>query len=276
MSDNEDIILERVLQRLENPELEDSGLDLDAEGREIWREYSELVGLLPYALDPVEPSPRVKSAILSAIRAERPSADNDNTVAFPTAASAPTTLRSVRLIAAALGALTLGMALLSGWMFRGNQIQETRIAELGRALEATVERSERGGTLQSELSGFRRVMTAPGMRICPLKPRGDTPVQPVARGAIYFDRQESNWLLTARDLEPCERGSVYKVWFIVEDGRAVPGADFLVEAGVPVTLGSSEMPADTKAVLLTLEEDPSVTQPTGPAILYGDESEVML
>ncbi|MEE2777710.1 MAG: hypothetical protein VYE73_13225 [Acidobacteriota bacterium] len=56
MSDREDVILERLLQLLENPELEDPGLDLSDEERELWREYSELAGLLPHALDPVQPS----------------------------------------------------------------------------------------------------------------------------------------------------------------------------------------------------------------------------
>ena len=85
------------------------------------------------------------------------------------------------------------------------------------------------------------------------------------------------WTIEAarRGLEPCAKGSQYALWFMV-DGTAVRGGTFLVEPDVAVTLGADQLPEGTSAVLLTLEADPSATVPTGPRILFGDESEEML
>ena len=275
MSEREDEILERLLQRLENPDVEDPGLDLSPEERRTWQEYSELASLLPYALDPIEPRSTTKEAVLSAIRDEdRPIR---STVVFPGAdAPSPHSVRSVQLIAAVLGVVAIGLSVLAGWMFRDSQMHQARVAELGRALESSLAREESLASLDTEMGDFRRVMTAPGMRVCPLKPRGEAPTQPVARGAVYFDAKESRWFLTARDLAPCDRGSQYTVWFLLESGEALPAGSLFVEAGADVTFGSGQLPENMRAVLLTLEEDPTVAAPTGPAILYGDESQEML
>jgi hypothetical protein len=41
----------------------------------------------------------------------------------------------------------------------------------------------------------------------------------------------------------------------------------MAQPGAPIDLSSEHMPAGTKGVLVTLEEDPQATVPTGPEIL---------
>ena len=274
MSDREDAILERVLRQVENGGLEDPTLDLEVEDRATWRELSELVTLLPYALDPIEPDPAVKASLMSRLDENRVSVDESSaTLPFP--APAPSSMRSLQLLAAALGVLALGLALLSGWMFRGSQLREDTISRLNAALIASSRQQMELGPTYEQLGAMRSVVTSSGMSICPLRPWGDSPAQPIARGVMYFDGAKQRWLLTARGLEPCDKGSKYALWFMVGD-KAVRGGSFEVEPNLAVTLGADQMPEGTTAVLLTLEADADAPEPTGPRILFGDETEEML
>jgi hypothetical protein len=138
-----------------------------------------------------------------------------------------------------------------------------------------------------------------------MRPWGEHPAQPVARAAVYFDAEHEQWFLTARDLEPCRKGSSYVLWFMV-DGKPVPGGSFRAEKGVPILLAAqppvldaailedpdeiaggshaaapgsspgSAFPERLSGAFLTLERDPRVERPTGPPILYGDGAEEML
>ena len=70
MSEREDVLLERVLQQVDHPGLEDPGLDLKGDERRLWREYGELAALLPVALAPVEPPARVLNEVLARVRSD--------------------------------------------------------------------------------------------------------------------------------------------------------------------------------------------------------------
>ncbi|MDX1384495.1 MAG: hypothetical protein R3190_12665, partial [Thermoanaerobaculia bacterium] len=195
MSEREDAILERLIQRLENPDIEDPGLDLSDEERRVWREYAELVGLLPQALDPVAPRPETRARLMAAVRAEASTASRYGGERHDPVPSVYSS-RSLQLVAAVLGALAVAMALMSVWMFRTTRIQGARIAEVRAALEASLDREAQLAQIAADMSGLRRVVTAAGMRVCPLKPGKGAP-QPVARGAVYFETEKATWFLAA-------------------------------------------------------------------------------
>jgi hypothetical protein len=270
VSDREDAILERFLENLDSGGPAGPPADLTPDEARLWREVG-LSGLLPYALEPVAPSVATREKLLASLRADRA-----EPLPFPV--PAPATAASsgaLRLIAAALAVLSLGLAGWSGWMLRDNRAQQLRLAELNEALLVSEQREQGLRSAAGELAGFRNVMMGTGLRSCPLKPPVDSPVQPVARAAVLFDAEARNWLLTARDLEPCRDGQEYTLWFIV-DGRPVPGGVFHVKEGEPVSVAADSMPAGTTAMLLTLEPAPGSEEPLGPTILYGDESDAML
>ena len=100
------------------------------------------------------------------------------------------------------------------------------------------------------------------------------PAQPVARAAVYFDHEQQQYFLHAKDLAPCSEGFAYRLWFLV-DGKAVAGRSFNVSAGVPVALGSLGLPGGATAMMVTYQAN-GTEQPDGEWILYGDESEDML
>jgi hypothetical protein len=303
--DREERLLERVLQRLDHPRLEDPGLDLQGEERRVWRELTELAGLLPFALDPVAPRPSLRDEVLSAARRERSGGEPRRepvAVVRPRPASWP---RAARAVAAALAAILVALGGVGGWLVGERSVQRDTIAALeGKLAQAAVVQRELDAA-RAELARMSAVFTSAGMRACPLRPWGEHPVQPVARAAIYFDAEHEQWFLTARDLEPCRQGSSYVLWFMV-DGKPVPGGSFRAQEGVPVMLAAQPPPlgaavgpgagevegsVDTtvagshlgpgfperlSGAFLTLERDPRVEKPTGPPILYGDGAEEML
>jgi hypothetical protein len=274
----EDDLVERVVQRVDHPGLEDPGLDLKGEERRAWREYTELAGLLPYALEPEPAPPGQRQELLARVRGERPQHDARHDVAAVAPPSpGHSARRSVSLpLAAVLGALALGLALASGWLVRDRALQQATIAALERRLDSSAQTERELRDARAEAARLREVFTTAGVRSCPLRPWGERPAQPVARATVYYDGDHHQWFLAARDLEPCRQGSHYVLWFVV-DGKPVPAGSFRPQRGVPVALQAQDLPsAAVSGVFLTLERDPSVATPTGPPILYGEESEEML
>lgn len=281
MKEREDEILERVLEWVEGGGFAPPPDDLQPEERAIWREYAELAGLLAQGLDPVAPRVAARARLSEAVAGIADGGGADPFAATPGSAPLPfragperSRPRGLRLLAAALAVVALGLAALAGWAIRDSRQQEARVAQLDQALADARQQAAGLEDAVHELTRVRRVLTAAGLRTCPLRPHGESPAQPVARGAVYFDQQGRRWVLTARDLEPCDKGSQYALWFIV-DGRPVVGRTFHVQAGRPVTLAAEDMPVGATAIMLTLERDPQATEPKGPAILYGEESEKM-
>jgi hypothetical protein len=281
VSERDDAIVERVLQQVDHPGLEDPGLDLKGDDRRLWREYGELASVLPVALDPIEPPSHLLASVLDSVRDDagevvveraRPGRDAGAGV---TADRHPRHSRGVIAVAATLGLLALGLAAATGWLMNEGAHQRERIVSLERRLAASAGRDQELAQAEVELEHLRSVVTSAGMRACPLRPVGERPPQPWARAVVYFDNDHHQSYLVARDLEPCRPGARYVLWFVV-DGKPVPGGSFRPEKGVPVAFGSGEVPGATHGAFLTLEPDPTVEQPTGTPILYGEDTEEML
>jgi hypothetical protein len=280
VSEREDALLERVLQQVDHPGLEDPGLDLKGDERRLWREYAELAAMLPSALEPAEPPPRILDGLLAMVRDDaavgsasaQPTPFKPPVTAIVPARRSPPTWRAV---AATLAAVAIGLAGLAGWLQGERSRQRATIADLEQRLVAVSRRDQALEHAHAQLEPLRSVVTSAGMRACPLRPWGEPPQQPWARAVVYFDGDHHQSYLVARDLEPCRHGSRYVLWFLV-DGKPVPGGSFQAQKGEPVALSAEEVPDATRGAFLTLEPDPAAKKPTGPPILYGEGAEEML
>ncbi len=285
MSHDEDRLLEEVLRGVEGPEPSESSPDLPEEDIELWREYTELSGLLPFALEPIVPRVECRAEILDRIASQEGAAAREGVpvgsetaldvpLPFPTPAPAMHTRWALLALAAALMIAVLGLGSATTWLYRDHQRQADLIAEIQFQIEQSRSREELLVASQADYKRLRTLVTARRTRVCRLRPIGDQPAQPVARGLVYFDTERRDYFLSAMDLEPCEQGFAYRLWFIV-DGRPVAGKTFHVKAGVPTALGSGGMPTGFTAMMVTYQRE-SAEGPEGERILYGDQAEDML
>jgi len=270
---DEDRVLGRVLGQLDAPDAAPDLEPLSLEEVGLWREYSELAGLIPYAVDPVIPPPEIRARVLAAVEPRPEAAPGPLVFRQPTATTYGR--RSLALLAAALGFVAIGLGIVSGSLYRRQQLQSARLEEL--SLEIARSRAEPSARAVSyeDVQRLRTLVTASGGRRCRLAPPRDDPAQPRARGTLIFDSERSEYFLAARDLEPCKEGQVYRLWFMV-DGEPIAGQAFHVKAGTPVTLGAEGMPAEANGILVTLQRDDGSREPSGERVLWGDESEDML
>jgi hypothetical protein len=268
----------------------------DEETETLARLYNEVLGLIPYELEPVAPSPTARARLMAAIAGDetQPAVEPPRATAPPPVAplrppSPPT--GEVRVppqrpatagtaarrrsrwpltLAASLAFLALGLSALL--YYRWQQDRET-IARLNR--ELTEERSRAAGAfaqvrkMQSDSLDMRQKMelvTSPTVEVSAMRPMGAPPLQPAARGLLFVASNHQHWYLSLKGLQPPEAGKVYKLWFMADQGPVGISA-FPARAGVPIELSSQEMPAGTKAAMVTLESDPLASAPTGPEVL---------
>lgn len=253
--------------------LDEEALEVEADTVEeavLRRTYSELVGLLPQGLTPVEPRPEARERLMRALRpADRPvPADLEP-------AAAPSRVRWPMVLAATASIVFLGLSLL---LWTRLQAADARYDDLVSRV-STVESG--GDDLVFELARLHfemeqvaeriAVTSARGVEACPLMPVGAEPVQPKARGVLYVAGDHQHWYLKATGLEPPPVGTRYQVWFETPGGPVYGGE--LLDDG---EIASPTMPAGTRAVLITLEEEASPTRPQGPRVLYGAEKMTLL
>lgn len=271
----------------------------DEEAETLARLYNEVLGLIPYELEPVAPSPAAKVRLMAAVagdetqpapeppRAVAPAAVPPAPVAPPRPPAPPAgevrvqqpprpamvaRRRSRWPLTLAASLAVLGLALSALLLWNWQQDRET-IARLNR--ELTEERSRAAGAfaqvrkMQSDTLDMRQKMalvTSPTVAVSALRPMGAPPLQPQARGLLFVAEDHQHWYLSLKGLQPPEAGKVYKLWFVADQGMVGVSA-FPARSGVPIELSSQEMPTGTKAAMITLESDPLAPAPTGPEVL---------
>jgi hypothetical protein len=267
----------------------------DEAGETLARLYTEVVGLLPLALDPVTPPAGLRQRILAlaagdetqdlaeaeAVQPAELAARRQRVVTPVRHAPAPAEPAEVPgarrrgasrwplALAASLAVALLGLSL---WLYSGIRQQDATIDRLTRELQAEQQRS-RGiageqARIQTELAEMREgigLITSPAVEVSPMRPAEQSP-QPQARGALWVAADHQHWYLSVHGLEPLGDGRQYHLWFIADSG-AVNGGSFDARPGSPVNLSSEHMPPDTRAVVITLEPAESVPAPTGPEVL---------
>lgn len=248
---------ERVLLDLLDRELGEEIPETDAGPL---REYLEVLGLLPGALEEITPREETKRRLLETViggaqAAARPG-PRSRTAWFPR-------------LAAAFAAL---MIVVTTWVGVRLERQEMRIAELSTQLEAA-----RGAAI--ELASARALLaqarsrldmvTARGSEFCALSPP-DGSSAAGARGVVVMGEGERDWFLRIEGLLPCPQGRKHTLWFATEAGP-VRGPAFVVEAGEAVELTLGKRPDGIKAILITLESEPAPAAPSMEPLLFGNE-----
>jgi hypothetical protein len=304
-STSEDLTILAAVEALETGTGAPGGVPRpDEEAETLARLYNEVLGLIPYELEPVAPSPAARARLMAAIagdetqpapeppRAAAPVAVPPGPVA-PVRPPAPPTgemrvppqqpqrpaiagtaarRRSRWPLTLAASLAVLGLAL-SGLLFWNWQQDRETIARLNR--ELTEERSRAAGAfaelrkMQSNTLDMRQKMelvTSPTVQVSALRPMGAPPLQPQARGMLFVAADHQHWYLSLKGLQPPQAGKVYKLWFMADQGPVGVSA-FPARSGVPIELSSQEMPAGTRAAMITLESDPLAPAPTGPEVL---------
>lgn len=299
----EDQAVLAVLEALDSAPGEAPGPRGDETAETLARLYTEALGLIPFELSPEEPDPAVKDRLMAIVRGEEPRAAAPETVPPPVlppvAAPVPAPLPPPRpsgevrvpapatplpqtrraavrpsrwpvALAATTALLFLG---LSVWLYTGLVQQEETIARLTREVETQKRRADQA-TAEMEQARARMnrmrehfaVVTSPAVEVSPMRPAGETPVQPDARGMLFVAADHQHWYLSLEGLEPAPPGQAYKLWFVADQG-VVPAGSFTAEPGAPIELSSKEMPAGTRSAMVTLETDPQAAVPRGPEVL---------
>lgn len=300
----EDEIILSLLDRGDPTAVEPVVAESD-EAETLRRLYTEVMGLLPLAISPVEPRPELKERLLAAIVAGAPVSPPTAPLApilsirpgegshpapavvepTPTGPSAATSMpepratRDPRRRLWPLGlAASIALIATSGLIFSfrqdlgqaDQQITELR-GRLAGAITKERELTERLSRLQQDHSSLVQklsLITQVGTTACPLRPGADGPA--LARGVLYVAADHQHWLLKVAGLPPPGFGRTYQLWFLTESG-VVSGGQFETNSAATAELGSPSMPAGIRGFAITLEPKPGGPQPTGPRLLAGDE-----
>lgn len=281
---NEDRVILKVLQIWESADLtfgRRPGETLDEASETLLRLYTELGGLLPYGVEPVEPSAELRKRILAAVSGEEtqpvpgiPPREEPKVVHFrrpePAEVRPPKTSRWFMAVAALLA---ISLSAVSGWLYLRLEEQERTIIALQEELRQASARQEELARVRLDMDEISRnfaVFTSPGVEVCPLRPAGDAPPQPRARGVLYVSPDRTRWYVRIQGLEPEAPGQDYQLWFFVNETPTSAGV-FTVAQDGGVQIMSDQIPANMTAVAVTLEPMGGASRPTGQMVLYGDE-----
>lgn len=283
------------------PGTEDPGTADDTRSDETLRRlYLETMSLLAYDAEPVEPRPQVKDRLMAALGSPaRAGEEGAGSGAEPPGRSsavvpfeerveeraggrddrrAPAKAGGVSwasFAAAVIALLALGLA---GVLWVELDRSREALARLEQEQQELTARLEMGEILARDVGRFEdlvRVVSTPGVEICPLRPVGESPLAPGAFAVLYIPPGSRSLYLVASDLEPADRG-LYKVWFNTPGG-AMPAGVIEVGEGALGERTTLRIPPDLMdagsmlSVTVTLEQSPDVDAPTGPTVLYGDE-----
>lgn len=242
---------------------------------------------LPIALEPSSPSAATRERLLAHVRAEgaQRAPQPLDPSATPTPARAPGRGEGRRGARPASRfdraspwllplAATLVVALLavSAGLWARLDEQNRRMARLTQRVEE-LSAAPATSTVQARLDAMEehlRVVSTPGVEVCPLRLRAAEVTHSAARGILYVAPDHQHWYLALSGLRPAPEGRSYHLWFFV-DGRPVSAGAFEARSGEIIRLGSDTMPEGTQAVGITLEPRKEMERPSGEPILFGDE-----
>lgn len=266
------LILDLLEPAAGNEDPDPSAGEAGSETARLRREYLEVLGLLPYGLEPRSPSPETKQRILDAIGASSTSEHPDKVTALPHPSFAGAGRPGRNWLLPLAASIALVMISVAGWLVLQVRGQQTRIAELSVQLDQARSATAALATSQGVLAEVRSrlaLVTAPGAQFCALRPPEGSQAAG-ALGMVVMHPIKDEWFLRIEGLEPCAEGRKYVVWFSTEDG-AEPGPMFTVESGEPVELTVSGRPQKINAIMITLEADPAPEAPSMEPLLFGDE-----
>ena len=269
----EDRLAVDLLDRLNQCVVPVSDTSEDA-GAVALRSSLEVIGLLPYELDPMALSPSAKERLMVSLSGEGPSrlAVEEGQFAAPTARTGAGDWSRWALPLAA--GLVLALLGLSGWQRLHMEGQRGEIAQLsGHLREVNLESGELARYRQElvEAQAKLSVLAASGVEVCSLHPMEDRLAAAPPTATLFVAPDHQHWYLRVDGLEPSPKDRAYQLWFITDEGSQVSAGTFDSRPGFRTELTSATMPGGTVAVSVTVEPLGGSPEPSGPPLLYGDE-----
>jgi anti-sigma factor RsiW len=228
-----------------------------SECREELSDWETTAASLALSVEPMEPSPRVRERILSAIRQEMNADSGARVVPFT---SAPRTIWTSFGSLGAIAAVVLFATLITSVvvLWRQNRATQAEVTRLASQLRATQDELERS-------SEFVKLVSTPGARLTEL---AGTDQAAGATAKLAYDKA-GHAILVANGLPRAPEGKEYQLWFIVGNQPPIPGKSFAPDAGGGGTL-KDQVPAtarDSAVFAITLEPACGVKTPTGAIYL---------
>jgi hypothetical protein len=270
---------EQLRQRLAAGSPQDLGALAEAEA---------VLAMLPLALDEQTPSTGAKDRLMSNLPAQamsiRPDTANAATAVSPmAAASQPASWEGRQRGWMALAASLLIFAVSLALMFAArresaqkDQLVQTWSDELAQARSELAAQTLQSQVAQAELTKARELLAvaqSANLQLVGLAaPNGGQPASP-ARGRIWWDKEQNQWLITVSNLMPPAGGREYELWFITADERKIPSKVFNTDAsGNAVVV--VDLPADLnlpELALAAITDEPAGGSPvpTGSIHLVG-------
>lgn len=273
---NEESLEEAVILGLLDPEGDGRGegtVEAAPEVSRMRREYLELLGLVPYALEPRSPSPELRSRILGAAGAGSGEMTDAAPAEVVAIAESPARPPSARWLLPMAASIALVLMAVTGWLVIQVSRQQARIVELSAQLDSARADEAELATSRGMLAEMRsrlELVTAPGAQYCALRPPKGSEAEG-AIGMVVMHPVNEEWFLRIEGLKPCSQGRKYVLWFSTEDGTR-PGPIFGVKKpGDSIELTVSGRPPKIDAIMITLESDPMPDEPSMEPLLFGDE-----
>jgi len=269
----EDRLAVDLLDRLNQCVVPVSDTPEDA-GAVALRSSLEVIGLLPYELDSMAPSPSAKERLMASLSGEgasRQAVEEGQFAAPPARTGAGDWSRWALPLAAGLVLVLLG---LSGWQRLHMERQRGEIAQLsGHLREVNLESGELARYRQElvEAQAKLSVLAASGVEVCSLHPMEDRLAAAPPTATLFVAPDHQHWYLRVDGLEPSPKDRAYQLWFITDEGSQVSAGTFDSRPGSRTELTSATMPGGTVAVSVTVEPLGGSPEPSGPPLLYGDE-----
>ena len=239
------------------------------------REYTELLGLLPYELAASAPSPELKERIMARVargdaEAEIGSRDAvaseaSTVVPFERPVAAPRPVWRVAR-AAVLAASLVGVGFLGATVRQQSQ----QIARLNDQVAAASVGSGEIQRMREEAETYRsrlHMVTNVARHAYPLHTVSAIDSRQKPEGIVYVCGMHQQWYLSLRGLEPPPEGSEYHLWFMTDDGK-VDGGVLDVRAGASIEMEDLTMPRGTHGFEVTLDKR---DDPESLTILLGED-----
>lgn len=280
------------LETAEARELE-AHLSTCAECRAELDVWQETAAALVFAAPLAEPSPALRSRILSSIRAEAVTPQNSgvaateaakvkgpqvesrstesNVVEFEKLAKrrSLSTAFKIGALAASLAFIALAVSLVLLWN-RYNAVRQEMARVTDQLGQAQGELSRERERLARERQA-KELIAAPETRITTL---AGTEMATRARAKFVYDRSSGRAMLMADDLPPAPAGKAYQLWFIAEGKPPMPGHVFNTDSAGHAEM-VEQLPEEARSATIfavTLEPSNGVPAPTGAKYLLGAAS----
>jgi len=269
----EDRLASDLLDRLNKSVLQ-APVTADDASESLQRSYLEIVGLLPYELDPVEPSSATKEKLMASLKGEGEGweAKRQEEVAVHPSMKGTGGWKSWALPLAA--GLVLALLGVSGWQRVHMERQQEEIAQISGHLREVNLQSGELARYQQELVEAQvklSVLAASGVEVCSLHPMEERLADAPPTATLFVAPDHQHWYLRIDGLEPSPEDRAYQLWFITGEGAQVSAGTFDPRPGARTELTSTTMPGGTVAVSITVEPLGGSPEPSSPPLLYGDE-----